>query len=174
MKINNMKKLLLIIALLFFVANNIFAQNNEMKARIEYEDAETAYQNKEYEKAITYLTNAEKLLGKWTAKVSFLKIKALDVVINYSDEWNDNTAELYRQVKEYMKYADKNKANVDVDKMRDIYDIEKKVNSSKQMMDETEAQEFKNGKVAYEKENYEEAMNWFKKAADKGNTNAMS
>ena len=71
---------------------NIFAQN-EMKARIAYEDAETAYSNHDYEKTITLLTEAEKLLGKWTAKVSLLKVQALNNIINLDGtdyKWDSN------------------------------------------------------------------------------------
>jgi len=169
-----LQKLLLIIIFIVFSTSNIFAQNNEMKARIEYEDAETAFQNKEYEKAINYLINSEKLLGKWTPKISFLKIQALDIVTDYSADWNDNMAELYQQVKEYMKYADKNSDKVDMDRMREIYAIEKRIDGSKQVKDWAETEEFKNGKVAYEKGNFEEAISWYRKANDKGNASAMN
>ena len=85
-------KLLLIITFMVFSTGNIFAQN-EMKARIVYEDAETAFQNQEYEKTITLLTEAEKLLGKWTAKVSLLKVQALNNIINLDGtdyKWDSN------------------------------------------------------------------------------------
>lgn len=154
-----------------FSTGNIFAQN-EMKARIEYEDAELAFQNQEYEKAITHLTEAEKLLGKWTAKVSFLKIQALDIVTDYG-AWSENTAEIYRQVKEYMKYADKNPDKVDLDKMRELYEVEKRADGAKKTKDWKEISDYKNGLVAYENKNYQEALTLWKKAADKGNGSAM-
>lgn len=166
-------KIIKIIAVLFFAVSNSFAQNNEMKAKIEYEDAETAFQNKEYDKVITYLSSAEKLLGRWTPKVSFLKIQALDIVTDYG-VWSDNTAEIYRQIKEYMKYADKNPDKVDLDKMRELYEVEKRADAVKKMKDWKETPEYKNGQAAYEKENYEEAINWNKKAIEKDNPVAMA
>jgi TPR repeat protein len=171
-----LQKLLLIIAFMVFSTGNIFAQNNDMKARIEYEDAETAYQNGDYEKTITHLTETEKLLGFWTAKAGYLKIIVLDRIIDYDyygQEWNDNMTELYRQVKEYMKYANKNPDKIDTDKMREIYAIEKRIDASEQLKDWKEMPEFKNGQAAYEKESYEEAISWYRKAVDKGNGYAM-
>jgi TPR repeat protein len=166
-------KLLLIITLMVFSTGSLFAQNNDIKARIEYEDAETAFQNKEYQKVITHLTEAEKHLGFWTAKIGYLKIITLDKIVNYGSSWNDNTAELYRQVKEYMSYADKNADKVDLDRMRELYKIEKKINYTKQRNEWEQMPEYKSGKEAYDNKNYEEAINLYKKAANKGNVRAM-
>ena len=50
-----LQKLLLILSFMLFSVGNTFAQNNDMKARMEFEDAETAYQNQDYSKAVTHL-----------------------------------------------------------------------------------------------------------------------
>jgi TPR repeat protein len=169
-----MKKIILTTVMVLGFVVQGFAQNNDMKARMEFEDAETAYQNGDYEKTITHLTEAEKLLGFWTAKVAYLKIIVLDRIIDYGQEWNDNMAELYRQVKEYMKYANKSPDKIDTDKMREVYAIEKRIDGRKQEKEWEEMFEYKKGMEAFDNKNYEEAMSWFEKAADKGNAGGIN
>lgn len=68
----NMKtKLLTLLLLLLSVA--VFAQN-DLKARIEYEDAETAFANKEYEIVLSQLEKAKQILGKENSKILYLQI----------------------------------------------------------------------------------------------------
>lgn len=161
-------KVLLIISFFLFSTNNIFAQN-EMKARIEYEDAETAFQNKEYEKAITHLTNAEKLLGKWTAKVGYLKIICLDKFVNY-EEWNEKADELERQVQSYMKHSEKISSNqIDLDKMREINTIEENLSFGKKRIAWKKMPEYVNAEKAEKDRKEDDAYNWYLKAYDKGN-----
>ena len=189
-------KVLLIISILLFSTNNIFAQN-EMKARIEYEDAETAFQNKDFKLALSHLEKAESALGKWTAKISYLKIMATDKVIEYS-EWNEELKKLKQEVTAYMKYANTNPENIDMERVREIYVVEEKVNQiqkwkeyeiqwkkydeiekkwesdpdyilAKKEYDKEEMQD----RIKYDSGNFDTALTLFQKAASKGNPAAM-
>lgn len=128
-------KLFLILTLIFF-STNIFAQNNDMKARIEFEDAETAYQSQDYQKAITLLESAEKLLGKPTAKTEYLKILSLEKLIS-----NDNYQfEHLEQVRNYCKhYIDVFGEKTDQEKFKEVYKLNKKLETYPKTKDELEA-----------------------------------
>ncbi len=161
-------KLLLIISFMLFSTVNIFAQN-EIKARIAYEDAETAYSNHNYEKTITLLTEAEKQLGKWTAKISYLKIICLDKFVNYV-EWNEKADELDRQVQAYVKHTEKLSSDqMDMDKMREIIAIEGNLAFGKKIIAWEKMPEYLNAKKAEKDRKEDDAYNWYLKAYEKGN-----
>lgn len=189
-------KLFLILSFILFSTNNIFAQN-EMKARIEFEDAETAFQNKDFKSALSHLEKAETALGKWTAKISYLKIIATDKVIEY-EEWNEELKKLKQEVTAYMKYANTNPENIDMERVREIYVVEEKVNQIQKWKDneiqwkkydEIEKKweadsDYISAKKEYDKEvmqdrleydsgNFDLALTLFQKAASKGNPAAM-
>ena len=149
-----------------------FAQNDNLKARIEYEEAEVTFQDKNYRKAITKLTDAEKFLGRWTPKASYLKILALDKIVIYT-QWDKNSKELYTQVKKYMQYFEKNTKNIEVDKMREIYQIEKKINLTKKIHDFEIDPLYTAANKALEKEEYSTALELYTKAANSQNFVAM-
>lgn len=111
-------KLLFIITFMVFGTGNIFAQNNDMKARIEYEDAETAYSNQNYGKAVEHLENAERFLGKATAKTRYLLILSLSKNLSKGYEYKD--LEKLRKLSKH--YLD-NYTTTDTDKYREIYDL---------------------------------------------------
>ena len=168
-----------------FSTGNIFAQN-EMKARIEYEDAETAFQNKDFKSALTHLEKAETALGKWTAKISYLKIMATDKVIEYA-EWNEELKKLKQEVTAYMKYANTNPENIDMERVREIYAIEVKLNQIQKWKDneiqwkkydEIEKKwesdpDYILGIQARKRKDTDAATSYFQKAALKGNPSAL-
>jgi len=158
--------------LLLFISVLAFSQN-DMKARIEYEEAETAFAAEDYSKAITHLTEAEKLLGEWTPKVGYLMIVSLDKTLDYGSPDEDVSKILISQVKKYMQYAAKKK-DVDMDKFKEANAVEKRVNSLTNLLKEENDSDYKNGQDAFEKENYQEAIDYYRKAADKGNYSAMA
>ncbi|PRD49401.1 tetratricopeptide repeat protein [Sphingobacterium haloxyli] len=167
-----MKHILFTFIILIFTSHLAQAQN-EIKARLEYEDSEVAFQNKDYQKAILHLDNAEKLLGTWTAKTGYLKIIALDHIIDYAIEWGDNLTDLSRNVEQYMKYVNQSSDKVDLDKVREIYAIEKRVDFAKKKKEFELDADYKAGKDAYENKDYNLAMTHYLNAAKKNNTRAM-
>ena len=94
-----------------------FAQNNDMKARMEFEDAETAYSNKDYSKAVTHLESAEKLLGKPTGKTRYLLILALNKNLAQDYQYQD-LEKLRGLCKHYL-----DNYTTDTEKYREIYDL---------------------------------------------------
>jgi len=110
-------KLLLIVTFMVFCTGNIFAQNNDMKARMEFEDAETAYSNQNYGKAVEHLENAERFLGKATAKTRYLLILALNKNLTQDYEYQD-LEKLKKLSKHYL-----DNYTADSEKYRDVYDL---------------------------------------------------
>lgn len=96
-----MKKLIYITLLLAFTFT--YAQN-DMKARLEFEEAETAFAAEDYEKALLHLTETEKLIGKWTPVVSFMKIETLFALVDTSSFGDPKMEPLYEEVTQYMKH----------------------------------------------------------------------
>ncbi len=61
---NKMKKLYTFLILLYAFT---FAQaQNDLKARLEFEEAEKAFSEENYETALKHLNETEKELGRWT------------------------------------------------------------------------------------------------------------
>lgn len=110
-------KLLLILSFMLFSVGNTFAQNNDMKARMEFEDAETAYQSQNYSKAVTHLENTEKQLGKPTGKTRYLLILALNKNLTQDYEYQD-LEKLKKLSKHYL-----DNYTADSEKYRDVYDL---------------------------------------------------
>lgn len=112
-----LQKLLFILTFMVLNTGNIFAQNNELKAKIEYEDAETAFQNGDYNKTIAHLDKARTFLGFWTSKISYLKIISTDKIIKYG-HWDNQFDELKQEITKYMKYANENSDKADLEKSK--------------------------------------------------------
>src|SRR5690606_13458888 len=111
-------KLLLILSFMLFSVGNTCAQNNDMKARMEFEDAETAYQNQDYSKAVTHLESAEKLLGKPTGKTRYLLILSKANVFSNTEGYEYKDLEKLRGLCKH--YLDN--YTTDSEKYREIYD----------------------------------------------------
>ncbi|GGD14877.1 tetratricopeptide repeat protein [Flavobacterium orientale] len=174
-KILKMKKTLLII---FIVSCNcIFAQENGLKARIEFEEAEKAYAEGNYELALEKVKKAESLLGKWTPKTGHLKILTLDNLADYHNLDNSLTIQQVKEVKAYMSYATTNQSEVDLDKFKIVYKIEENLNNLSKFTNEEkiydEMLEYVRGTNALKNKDYSIAVSEFKASAAKGNPKAM-
>lgn len=121
-----MKKLLYTITLLLAFT---FAQaQNDLKARIEFEEAEKAFTEENYETALKHLNETEKLLGQWTPVVSYLKIESLYALTNMENFAAPTIEPLYEEVTQYMAYLNKLKSDeVPMEKYKVIYGIETKL-----------------------------------------------
>jgi TPR repeat protein len=157
----------------------LFSQSNEIKARIEFEDAEKYFSESNYNEALTHLNNAQKLIGLWNHKISYMKIMCYDAIVNYND-WNQSIENLNKEVQLYMAYADNNSDKVDTDKFRQVYSIEEKIKNSKKIKDYkrkidewVKMEENIDGINAIKNRDYDLAFKHFKKSADKGNGCSM-
>ena len=128
---------------------------NELKARLEYEEAEKAFNENKFEDAVNRLNKAQEYLGKWSAKIGYLKIVALDNLIDYSDPDNKYSKLQQTEVKQYMDYANNNQKDVDVDKFKQVYTVEEKITVLKRVDAEQEMPEYKKADQYYEEKNYQ-------------------
>ena len=162
-----MKKLLLTITLIFAFT---FAQaQNDMKARIEFEEAEKAYEGKDYDTALKYLNEAEKLIGKWTPLTSYLKIESLYAITDMSNAFDENMQPLYTEVEKYMNHMNKLNSNeVPTEKYKSVYAIEKVLKGLR--FEERQSSEFI--KAKNEKDD-KVSIALYKPLAEKGNSWAI-
>jgi len=168
-----MKNILLLALTIVFTTLFAFAQD-ELKARIEFEEAEAAYNDSKFETSYEKLVTVEQLLGKWTPKVSYLKIKALDQVCTFDEYYfNKNEKELLSEIKKYIGYAGANSESIPIEKFKDIYNIEKKrdvyLRRFAQMNHPMYLEAFK----ARDKHDWPTATRLLTEASENGNTSAM-
>lgn len=165
-----MKKLYTFLIVLFAFT---FAQaQNDIKARIEFEEAEKAFTEENYETALKHLNQTEKELGRWTPNVSYLKIESLYAVTDMGYFGASTMQPLYEEVAKYMAYLNKLKSDdVPMDKYKVVYGIEKTLKALK--LDERQSAEFLKAKVAHDAKNYDAAIPLYEKLAQKGNSWAM-
>jgi len=107
--------------LLLLVSAALFAQNGEMKARIAFEDAETAFESRNYQEALNHLEEAGNALGKPSLKIEFLQILTLDKLVQQENYSYKHLADLRRLAKSYL---DK---STDPDKYREVNNIVKRI-----------------------------------------------
>lgn len=143
-----------------------FAQN-DLRARIQFEDAETAFASKDYATAITHLTEAEKLLGKWTPKVGYLMILSLNKLINFEKPDRALFDNLLDHTDRYMTHAQSN-TEVDPEKFKEIYSVEQHLGN---LMNNLGVM-YSTGKGIAQSD--QEVFRWYQKAAEKGNVDAMN
>lgn len=117
-RINNlMKNTLLHLIVLLGFSISIYAQN-DVKARIEFEEAEKAFEKNDHKTSLQRLNEAEKLLGKTNTKILYIKILNQNQIVQASpyDEFTilknlrndcevylkliENKSELYDKYKE--------------------------------------------------------------------------
>lgn len=169
-KYKSMKKLLLLI---FTIACIKGISQDQLKAKIEFQEAETAYSEERYEDAIQKLVTAEKLLGKSAPNITFLKIISLDKVCDYENPKDKYLSQVAKEVDAYMQFANANEDMVVEDKFKTVYNIQKIVNNQK----ETEAfklmPEYTTAYNAISSGDYAAAVASFSKAAEKDNHAAM-
>jgi TPR repeat protein len=152
---------------------NINAQGaNDLKARIEFEDAEKAFSEENYEQALVHINRAEELLGSWNPKIGYLKIVALDKITDYS-KWDNKTEEILVHVQKYMEFADKNVDKIDLQKLREISIVERVIKEAKQRKIWKESANYIAAYKAEEIEDYKAALNYYKLEAATGNLPAM-
>ena len=165
-----MKKIIL--AFLIITSNFAISQNN-LKAKIEFEEAEKAFAENRFEEAFNRLNKTEAFLAKWVPNISYLKIKSLDQLCDY-DKVNDiYTQALSKEVKVYMKFCNEHSEAVIMDKFKEVYAIEEKLNYASVKKVQKNDPDYIAGKKAFKDKDYTAAMALFKKAADKGNGGAM-
>src|SRR5690554_5004783 len=108
-----------------------YAQN-DIKARIEFEEAEKAFEDEDYEKSLNHLKETEKLIGQWSPITSFLKIEALYVITDMGSYNNPNTQSLYIEAGKYMAYMDQLESDeIPIEKYKKVYEIEKILKEAK-------------------------------------------
>lgn len=119
-----MKKLYTFLIVLFTF---MFAQaQNDIKARIEFEEAEKAFSEENYETTLKHLNQTEKELGRRTPNVSYLKIESLYALTDMGNFGAPTMQPLYEEVTKYMEYLNKLKSdNVPMEKYKVVYSIEK-------------------------------------------------
>ncbi|MFC6876435.1 tetratricopeptide repeat protein [Flavobacterium myungsuense] len=162
-----MKHILLTFTVLL-ISNYSFSQGN-LKAKIEYENAEQAFAEEKYEDALTSLLEVENLLQKWTPNVSFLKIQALDKTFDYTNVKDKKTIMLIAEVEKYMNFSEKNEDAIVPDKFKTVYEIEQKVKPLLQIQKWEQMPDYIKGNEEYKKEKHLLAIEWFKKASNLGN-----
>jgi uncharacterized protein len=169
-----MKKNIVILSFLFFLAltGKLSAQVNEMKARIEYEEAEKAYSENNYELALSKLTNAKKFMGSWQSRISYLEIISLDKLVDY-EEWVPLHDQLKAEVALYLNFADKNSDKIDIKKVKEVYAIEQKIADLQRIKEWSEDPDVKKAEEFDAKGDFNNGMIYNKKAAERGNGNAM-
>ena len=133
LKIKKMKKVFLLCVLL--LAGTATYAQDELRARIELENAETAYSENRFADALKYLDKTQELLGKWSHQISYLRILSLDKVFNYSST-NAQFAQLQNEVKMYMDYCRANPDKVVMDRVRLVIAIEERMKREEQVQKE--------------------------------------
>lgn len=165
-----MRKLYTFLILIFAFT---FAQaQNDIKARIEFEEAEKAFTEENYETAIKHLNQTEKELGRWTPNVSYLKIESLYAVTDMGNFGAPTMQPLYEEVTQYMAYLNKLKSDdVPMEKYKVVYGIEKTLKALK--LEERQSPEFLKAKKEHDAKNYDVAIQLWEKLAQKNNSWAM-
>jgi len=167
---SKMRTVIVFIALLFCGAA-LYAQN-DMRARIELEDAEKAYSEREFFKVFDHLDKAQELLGRWSHQIGYLRILALDqiLLLNYGGGDCAYFVQLQSELKQYMDYANQNSDRIERDKFREIYAVEEKAAKTDAWL---KMPEFIEGGKALKNKDYAAALDWYKKAGNAGNIIAL-
>lgn len=161
-----------IYTLLLILTFNFSQAQNDVKARLEFEEAEKAFSEENYESALKHLNEAENHLGKWTPLVSYLKIESLYALTDMGSLASPTMQPLYEEVTRYMGYFNKQKSDeVPMDKYKVVYGIEKTLKVLK--LEERQIPEFLKAKTAHDAQNYDEAIPLYEKLVQKGNSWAM-
>lgn len=165
-----MKKLYTLFIVLF--AFTFVQAQNDMKARIEFEEAEKAFTEENYETALKHLNQTVKELGRWTPNVSYLKIESLYALTDMGNFGAPTMLPLYDEVIKYMAYLNKLKSDdVPMEKYKVVYSIEKTLKALK--IDERQSPEFLKAKKEHDAQNYDVAIPLYEKLEQKGNSWAI-
>ncbi len=162
-------KIVALILILCFAHTASRAQN-DLKARMEFEKAEEAYSQERYEAALTHIDATEKLLGSYAPRIAHLKIITLDNLCDYyAADADPRLDELSKCVTAYMKHCEKYPEGVVMEKFKEVYALEEKVAAALRCAEWRKMPECAEGQKAYEQKDYAAAMEWYRKATDKGN-----
>lgn len=165
-----LQNILLTISLLLFTLT--YAQN-DIKARVEFEEAENQFNENNFSEALRHVERAESLIGKWTPKVSFIKIESLNKIVDLDFLDSEDSKELISEVKLYMDYSSKQKDKIVIEKFKVVYAIDEMLKQLSKLALERKMPEYEQGNAASSKGNYKTAMNFWNKAVLKGNSSAM-
>ena len=108
---------------MFFIGltNTVNAQS-DLKAKIEYEEAEKSFSENDYSVCVTRLNQAEKLLGKTNIKILYLKVICQSEIIKQEPYASfEALIDIRKNCDMFMKMTDK-KPNM-YDKYKEIYKI---------------------------------------------------
>lgn len=163
----------IIFSLVLMLGSAALSAQSDLKARIEYEEAEKSFSENKFEECFQHATKAEENLGKWTPKVAYMKILALDQLCDYSVASNSYTSQQLKEVKLYMDYANKNQDVIDMEKFKKVYAIEAKTTYLAKLDAFQQMPEMIKGETAYNAADYKTALDLWQQAAAKGNWLAM-
>lgn len=161
-----MKKIILILSFISILTSG-FAQN-ELKAQIEFEEAEKSIAENNFDEAYVKLVKTQTLIGKWSPNISYLKIICLDALCDYEKYTSSYTQLLFKEVPLYMKFANEHKGAVVMDKFREVYAIEEKIKIAAQREKDSKDPEL----LVLETKNSEN-IEQYKNVANKENMRAM-
>ena len=120
---------------------------NDMRAVLEFSEAEEAYEAGDLNKALEHLQEIDRLVPKGGPHISYLKIEVYSAVMN-DDFTHEKTDQLYEEVKKYMKYL--NSLDVDdvpVQKLQKVGALEKALEQYRREQAEKEKQAYAKAKL---------------------------
>jgi TPR repeat protein len=153
---------------LLFFSISVWAQN-DVKAREAFMEAQTAFDENNFDVALDYLNNAEKLLGAWSPKIGYLKIASLDHMCDYSSADHVYTSQQIKEVAQYLKSA----TTKTDERYKTVQAVNKKLSLTKKIQQDLVSLDYKTALKLLNEKNYSEATALFKKEAAKGNFMAM-
>jgi TPR repeat protein len=154
--------------IMLFFSIQVWAQN-DVKAREEFIEAQTAFDENNFDVALDYLNSSEKLLGAWSPKIGYLKILSLDHMSDYSSAEHVYTSQQMNEVAKYIKTA----TNKTDERYKVVQDINKKLLLTKKIQQDQASLDYKTALKLLGEKKYSEATELFKKEASKGNFLAM-
>lgn len=155
--------------ILSFCLSNSYAQSKPSQLR--FEEAEKFYANQDYKGAINKLNQAEQLSKGTTAKILYLKIASRNALLETSAAKSlQSIAALRGDISTYLtKYTGND------EKYRQVFELNEKYanyNISLKRVEQAEKGDtdamLEVANIHYENISYAQALEWYKKAADKG------
>ncbi|MDR2037283.1 MAG: formylglycine-generating enzyme family protein, partial [Bacteroidales bacterium] len=114
---------------LFLLAGITMFAQDELRARMELKNAETAYSEGRYSDALEHLDKTQASLGKWSHQISYLRILSLDKLCNYDDMQSAYFQQLREEVKKYLDYNRTNADKAVMEKVEEVYAVEEHLNN---------------------------------------------
>jgi formylglycine-generating enzyme required for sulfatase activity len=134
-----MKKL--VVLFVFVLSGLSVMAQDKFRAEVAWDNAEKAYQERNYKEALEHLSKAEEYAGQWLSSISHLRILCLDKLISANNSDNTlNLVKLQTEIKKYMDWANANPEKRDMDKAKEVVTIE---NSLPQRIAEAKVQKEK-------------------------------